>query len=358
MFLYIGNLKSLIYLPYGKLKLMSLLGRNDGHMKEKILRILKDNPEDFISGEAISEQFNVSRSAVWKHINTLKEEGYEIESQSRKGYRLVYSPDILTMSEVEEYLDTDFIGRNIHYYESLSSTNIKAKEIAVDGVEGTVIISEEQTKGKGRLGRDWTSPSGKGIWMSIILKPKVDPTEVAKITLIGAAAVQQALKEIGIASQIKWPNDIIIQNKKVCGILTEMSCELNRINYCIMGIGINVNLDGKDFQGELENKATSLKVATEKEINRKLLLGKILNNFEKLYLPFSETGDMLKTIKISRENSILIGKEVRIIKGEDEKIGRALDIDEEGRLIVEFENRIIEPIFSGEVSVRGINGYV
>lgn len=167
-------------------------------MKDKILKILKENTEDFISGEDISEKFNVSRSAVWKHINTLKEEGYEIESQSRKGYRLVFSPDILTISEVEEYLDTDFIGRNIHYYESLSSTNTVAKEIAMDEVEGTVIISEEQTKGKGRLGRDWTSPKGKGIWMSLVLKPNVDPTEVAKITLIGAAAVQEALGEIGI----------------------------------------------------------------------------------------------------------------------------------------------------------------
>lgn len=327
-------------------------------MKNKILKILKENSQDFISGEDISEKFNVSRSAVWKHINTLKEEGYEIESQSRKGYRLVSSPDILTLLEIEKYLNTGFIGRDIYYFESLFSTNIKAKEIAMDVLEGTIVIAEEQTKGKGRLGRDWTSPKGKGIWMSIILKPKVDPTEVAKITLLGAAAVQQALKDINIDSQIKWPNDIIVQNKKVCGILTEMSCELNRINYCIMGIGINVNLDKKDFQGELENKAISLKTVMGKEVDRKLLLGNVLNEFEKLYIPFRETGNISQAIEISRENSILIRKEVRIIKGEDERIGRAIDIDDEGRLIVEFENGNTEAIFSGEISVRGINGYI
>lgn len=327
-------------------------------LKGKILKILKENSKAYISGEAISEKFNVSRSAVWKHINTLKEEGYEIESQPRKGYRLISSPDILTYPEIEGYLKTQFIGRNIHYFQSLSSTNIKAKEIALNEPEGTVIIAEEQTKGKGRLGRDWASPKGKGIWMSIILKPNLEPTEVAKLTLIGAAAIHQGLKDISVDSYIKWPNDIIIANKKVCGILTEMSCELNIINYCIMGIGINVNLEVEDFPKELENKATSLKILTGKKINRKLLLGNILNHFEKLYIPFREEGDISKSIEISRANSLLIGKDIRIIRGNNEKKGKALDIDNRGQLIVELENGNIEEIFSGEVSIRGINGYI
>ena len=234
-------------------------------VKKKILKMLKQNNDDFLSGEKISDKFGVSRSAIWKHINTLKEEGYEIESVPRKGYRIIASPDILTLEEVEEYLTTDFIGRNIYYFDSLSSTNIKAKEIATKSKEGTIVIAEEQTKGKGRLGRSWLSPKGKGIWMSIILKPKVAPIKVAKITLIGAAAVNQGLKDIGIKSYIKWPNDIVIDGKKVCGILTEMSCELNMINYCIMGIGINVNLDKEDFSKDLIDTATSLKsIAGEK----------------------------------------------------------------------------------------------
>jgi BirA family biotin operon repressor/biotin-[acetyl-CoA-carboxylase] ligase len=327
-------------------------------LKEKILMMLKQNKDEFLSGEKISHEFGVSRSAIWKYMNALKEEGYIIESIPRKGYRLISSPDILTYGEIEEYLITDFIGRNIYYFDSVSSTNIKAKEIAPKEQEGTIIIAEEQTKGKGRLGRNWTSPKGKGIWMSIILKPKVDPTKVAKITLIGAAAVNQGLKDIGINSYIKWPNDIVINGKKVCGILTEMSCELNMINYCIMGMGINVNLDKDDFDEELSKKATSLKTITGNTVDRKKLLAYILNHFEELYIPFKEKGDISKTIEISKDNSILIGKEVRIIRGELEKVGRVLDIDEEGQLIVEYENGKVEEIFSGEVSVRGIEGYI
>ena len=327
-------------------------------MKNEILQILKKNTDYFISGESISEDFNVSRSAVWKHINTLKEEGYEIESQPRKGYKLINSPDILSYGEIEEYLKTEFIGRNIQYFESLPSTNTKAKEIAMEMPEGSIIISEEQTSGKGRLGRNWTSPKGKGIWMSIILKPDLDPAEVAKLTLIGAGAVHEGLMEMGINSNIKWPNDIIIEDKKVCGILTEMSCELNIINYCIMGIGINVNLETGDFPEELKEKATSLRIIKGEEINRKMLLGNILNHFEKLYIPFRYIGDISKSIKISRENSILLGKDVRIIKGNTERTGKALDIDEEGQLVVEMENGNIEKIYSGEVSIRGIDGYV
>lgn len=327
-------------------------------MKEKILMMLKQNDELFLSGEKISDKFHVTRSAIWKYMNTLKEEGYEIESIPRKGYRLISSPDILTYGEVEEYLTTDFIGRNIYYFDSLSSTNIKAKEIAINEKEGTVIIAEEQTKGKGRLGRNWVSPKGKGIWMSIILKPKVDPTKVAKITLIGAAAVNQGLKDMDIKSYIKWPNDIVISGKKVSGILTEMSCELNMINYVIMGIGININLDRNDFDEELIDKATSLKCITGNKINRKRLLAYVLNHFEELYMSFIETGDISKAIEISRQNSVLIGKEVRIIRGEVEKTGTVLNIDRDGQLIIKYGDGKIEEIFSGEVSVRGIEGYV
>ena len=326
-------------------------------MKEKILMMLKEKEEEFLSGEKISDNFGVSRSAIWKYMNILKEEGYEIESVPRKGYRLISSPDILTYEEIAEYLSTDFIGRNIYYFDNLDSTNIKAKEIAMEEKEGTIVIAEEQTMGKGRMGRDWTSPKGKGIWMSIILKPKVDPTKVAKITLIGAAAVYKGLKDIGIDSYIKWPNDIIIGGKKVSGILTEMSCELNMINYCIMGIGINVNLDKKDLGEELVHKATSLKEIMGKEINRKKLLACVLNHFEELYIPFKDNGDISKVIEISRENSILIDKEVRVIKGDTEKIGKALDIDEEGQLIVKYDDGSIEKVFSGEVSIRGAEGY-
>jgi BirA family biotin operon repressor/biotin-[acetyl-CoA-carboxylase] ligase len=327
-------------------------------MKNKILKLLKNNKEEFLSGEKISEEFGVTRSAIWKYINILKEEGYEIESVSRKGYRIISEPDVLTYEEVENDLNTNFIGRNIYYFNTISSTNIKAKEIAFQELEGTVVIAEEQTVGKGRLGRNWTSPKGKGIWMSIILKPEVDPIKVAKITLIGAAAVNKALEDIGVKSQIKWPNDIVINGKKVCGILTEMNCELNMINYVVMGIGINANLQEEDFPKDLTDKATSLKIAEKREINRKELLANILNRFEEFYIPFKDNDDISKAIEICKKNSAIIDKEVRIIKGEEIKTGKALDINEEGKLVVMFENGIVENIFSGEVSVRGLEGYV
>lgn len=327
-------------------------------MKEGILKLLKENNDDFLSGEKISEYFNVSRAAIWKHINTLKEEGYEIESVPRKGYRLISSPDILTYGEIEKYLDTAFIGRKIYYFDTIDSTNKKAKEIALEEVEGTIVISEEQTLGRGRLGRDWVSPKGKGIWMSIILKPQIDPMKVAKITQIGAAAVSLALEDLDIKSYIKWPNDIVMNRKKVCGILTEMSCELNMINYVIMGIGINVNLDKQDFRGEIENVGTSLKVETGKKISRKKLLGLFLNRFEELYTSFINKDNFEDTLKICRDKSILIGREVRIIKGRDEKSGKVVGINDEGELLVDYGENKVENIMSGEVSVRGLYGYV
>ncbi|WP_313758226.1 biotin--[acetyl-CoA-carboxylase] ligase [Tissierella sp.] len=325
-------------------------------MKNKILKILKDN-EDFISGEEISKEFHMTRAAIWKYINMLKEDGYIIESIPRKGYRIISLPDILTYEEVKEYLDTDFIGRNIYYFDSTNSTNKKAKEIALGEKEGTILVAEEQISGKGRLGRQWISPKGKGIWMSIILKPKVDPMTVAKITLLGAAAVHKALINMGIKSQIKWPNDILIDGKKICGILTEMSAELNMINYVVMGIGINVNLDEDDIPEDLKDKATSIKIKEGKKIDRKELMANVLNEFEKFYIDFMDNNMASKAIDICKENSALIGKEIKVIRGEEIRLGKALDINEEGELVVEFKEGDIENIYSGEVSIRGMKGY-
>ncbi len=332
-----------------------LLIEEGDKLKNKVLKMLKDS-EDFISGEEISKKFHMTRAAIWKYINMLKEEGYIIESIPRRGYKLISLPDILTYEEVEEYLNTDFIGRNIYYFQSIDSTNKKAKEIAFEEKEGTILVAEEQLQGKGRLGRQWISPKGKGIWLSIILKPKVDPLKVAKITLLGAAAVHKALANMGIKSQIKWPNDILIDGKKICGILTEMSAELNMINYVVMGIGINVNLD--HIPEDLSDRATSIKIVEEKEIDRKELLANILNEFEEIYIDLKDKDSVSKAIGICRENSALIGKEVRIIRGDEVRIGKALDINEEGHLVVEFEGEIVEDIYSGEVSIRGTDGYI
>lgn len=326
-------------------------------MKKEILNILRNHEQDFISGEKISENLNMTRAGVWKYIKILKQEGYEIESISRRGYKLISSPDILSLEELEIHLDTDFIGRDIKYFNTIDSTNKKAKELANDLSEGSVIISEEQTLGKGRIGRSWISPKNKGIWMSIILKPNLEPSKVSRVTQIGAVAVFKALEKMNIKSQIKWPNDILIDGKKISGILTEMSGELNMIDYIVMGIGVNVNLDKSDIPDELEYKATSIKIEEGKSIDRKILTSYILSEFEKYYMNFKKQGDITGVIEILKENSALIGKEVRVIKGTQIRSGRAIDINEDGELVVEFEDGR-ENIYSGEVSIRGIDGYV
>lgn len=328
-------------------------------MKEEILKLLKEKQGCFVSGQEISDKFGVSRTAIWKYINAIKEQGYEIEAVSKKGYRLITSPDILTYEEIEPLLKTKYIGRKILYFDSLDSTNTKAKDLAGSGeLDGAVVISEEQTMGKGRLGRSFISPKGKGIWMSIILRPEIEPQSAAIITQIAAAAINLAAYEMGIRTYIKWPNDIILNNKKLCGILTEMNAELTNINYAIMGIGINANLDIEDYTEKVRKCATSLKIETGKSINRKELLARFLNNFEDLYEEFIIKDDIKRTIKICRENSILIGREINVIKRGNTVRAKALDLNDEGLLVVEYENGKIESLISGEVSVRGLQNYV
>ncbi len=241
--------------------------------------------------------------------------------------------------------------RKIYHFDLIDSTNIKAKELAPIEEEGTVIVAEEQTMGKGRLGRTWVSQKGKGIYMSMILKPKVDMMKVSRITLIGAAAVHLALKEIGIKSKIKWPNDILVGDKKICGILTEMNCDLDKVNYVIMGIGINVNLGEDEIPKELREKATSLKIFSGKSVDKERLFKLVLDYFEELYSHFKDNGAMGQVLDICRKNSSVIGREIKVIKGNDVRVGEALDINKNGELVVEFVEGV-EAINSGEVSVR------
>ncbi len=327
-------------------------------MKGKILKLLKDSGNDFVSGQKISEVLGVSRAAIWKHINIIKEDGYEIEAISRKGYRIISSPDILTFEEIRNYLNTEYIGKNIIYYDSIGSTNSKAKELAEAMQEhGTIIISEEQTTGHGRLGRNWISPKFKGIWMSIILRPNIITENISQITLLGAAAVQKAIMKMGINTNIKWPNDIVLNGKKVCGILTEMSGEIDHINYLVMGIGINVNLEEEDIPLDLKDVATSIKIESGKYMERKILLANILNIFEELYIDFVQNDNIKETIDICRKNSMLIGKEIQLINKGKVTTAKAMDISDKGELVIENNLGKIEYVVSGEVSVRGIYGY-
>jgi len=274
---------------------------------------------------------------------------------------MTINQDILNYDELKDYLNTEFIGRNIIHFDELNSTNTYAKSIASDfDGEGQIVITEKQLSGRGRLGRQWVSQNNKGIWMSIILKPKINIAEVSKITQVAAAAINLGLSFYGVKTEIKWPNDIIINNKKICGILVEMNSEKNistnisedsKINYVVVGIGINVNNDIGGFPEELRETATSKKIETNKEFKRNILVAEILYNFEKLYIALNN-NDFSKSLDICRKNSYVIGKEINLIKNQEIKEAKALHINDDGELIVMYKDGKTDNIISGEISVR------
>ncbi len=325
-------------------------------MREKIIEEILNNQNDFISGEDLSKKLGISRAAVWKHIKILKEEGYNIESVNKKGYRLSENPDdILTYKNIVHKLDTKFIGKEIVHLRSVDSTNEYAKNIANEKCEGVVVISEEQTKGKGRLGRQWKSKHGEGIWMSIVLKPNMLPNKAPFITLIAGASIVKVLNNLGVKSEIKWPNDIIINNKKISGILTELSSEIERINYIVVGIGINVKTE--EFDLDIKEMATSIYREGYK-ISRVDIVRNILVEFEELYEKYIEDNSTEETINICREYSAIIGKEIYIIQNDNKELVKCIDINNVGNLIIEREDGTKREIISGEVSIRGVKGYV
>ncbi|ABR50606.1 biotin--acetyl-CoA-carboxylase ligase [Alkaliphilus metalliredigens QYMF] len=326
-------------------------------MKDKILKELYEHQENHISGEYLRKKLNVSRTAVWKQIQSLKEEGYVIETMSRKGYRLLEQRDEILPGGVKFNLNTREIGKEIKYFDTIDSTNTYSKTIALEVPHGTIVMSDEQVGGRGRLGRNWSSPKGEGIWMSLILKPGIPPNEGMKVSHIAAAAVCKGIREItGLEALVKWPNDIVINGKKVCGILTEVAGELNEIHYLIVGIGINVN--NIDFPTELEEKASSLLIEGKKKYDRKELIVKIISIFEKFYDSFIKEGSLEEVLRLCRQYSALIGREVVIIKGGSQEAAKVLGMTDEGFLEVELSDGRIEHIFSGEVSVRGQGTYV
>lgn len=322
-------------------------------MKDKILTLLKAEQNLFISGEEISNKLKVSRASIWKYVQKLRDEGYTIEATTNKGYRLSSSPDLLTYEEIKDNLTTKYIGNKILHFDSIDSTNNKAKALALEGeIEGTVIIAEEQSCGRGRMGRVWFSTRGKGIFMSIIARPNISPERAGIITQITAAAVGKAIENFSLKPSIKWPNDIYINDKKVCGILTEMSCEFNEIHHLIIGIGLNVNQVKEDFTEELLSTATSMKIELKQDISRRGLIADILSNFESLYDEFILYGNSKTGIAYCRENSFLLGKNVSITKKGTSINVKCLDISGDGNLIVQYSDGKIENLFSGEVTLK------
>lgn len=336
-------------------------------MKDKILQALKENSPGFVSGASLSEMLNVSRTAVWKYVLELRKEGYIIESSPKKGYKLISTSDLLNLHELSYGLKAKKIGSSIKYLDIVDSTNTYAKRLAQEGCpEGTVVVAERQTGGKGRLGRTWESIGNSNIYMSIVLKPSMAPEQVQIITLAAAVAVIRAIKSTtGIKAGIKWPNDVILDGKKVCGILTEMSSEMDRINFVVVGIGINVNQDEKDFPEELKVKATSLKAFINKTkqqetrpyFKRSDIIKEVIYEMEQQYEKINNSR-VSEIIEEWKRHSVTIGKEVKVISRNIEYVGIAEGVTEDGRLVVKCNDGVRKEILSGEVSIRGAMGYI
>ncbi|NLX76218.1 MAG: biotin--[acetyl-CoA-carboxylase] ligase [Clostridiaceae bacterium] len=320
--------------------------------------MLTDKKGRFVSGEQISEELGISRTAVWKHILKLKEEGHSIQSTNRLGYQLVNSGDIYDRSSVLSKLNTKILGRNLFFFDEIDSTNDELKKMAADGApDGTVVIARYQSAGRGRRGRTWQSDADAGIYMSVLLRPELAPDAVQSITLAASSAVCRALeKYVPDRMGIKWPNDILINNRKVCGILTEMTAEPDKVQAIILGIGLNVLQKEDDFSGELKETATSLCLNTDREISRSLLVAEILHELEDLYLNFIEKGSGAKFMDIWRSFSITIGRDIIIYQGDNKWQAKALDILDDGRLLVETPDGMRHTILSGEISIRSYGG--
>lgn len=325
-------------------------------MKDIILDFLR-NSDDFVSGEDISRELNVSRAAVWKYIKQLRSEGYVIESFSKKGYRLVERPDILNYEEIKDLLSTNYIGRNLEYFETIGSTNDYIKKAAENfRGEGLVVIAEEQTSGKGRMGRRWVTKKGDALAMSILLRPDISPYTAPSITPVLAVSIVKALNNLtGYNLGIKWPNDIVLNSKKLCGILTEMNAEMDRVNYIVIGCGMNINQEA--FDDEISGVATSLRQYGNKSFDRKEIAAEVLNEFEKAYELFKREG-IAPFIEDLKKYSVLIGKRVKISGIGESFEAEAVDIDRDGSLLVKLEGGEIKKVLSGDVSVRGLYGYI
>ena len=317
-------------------------------MNKTIIRILLEANDSFVSGEYISEQLGITRAAIWKRMAKLKEQGYVIESVTKKGYKLISYPNILTKELIELGMKTIFIGKNVEVLETIDSTNDYAKKIANNSFDGNLIISLEQVKGKGRRGRQFHSSKGDGIYLSIILKPQIEPNKAPFITSLAGAALVKAFDKFNIKGSIKWPNDILINGKKIAGILTEMSADIELIEYIILGVGINV--DTMNFPTEIKDIASSL-ILEGYQISKLELIWAFVYEFEKLYMHYLK-GETNEVIDILNNNSSIIGKQINVHYLDKIESALAVRINEDGALIIKTKDNQFKELNSGEISIR------
>ncbi|WP_409288927.1 biotin--[acetyl-CoA-carboxylase] ligase [Peribacillus sp. SCS-37] len=322
-------------------------------LRKKLLEAFYEAEGEYLSGQGLADIMGCSRTAVWKHMEELRKDGYEIEAVRKKGYRLLTSPDKLSQNSIMLGLQTKSIGKHIVYHDSLDSTQKAAHALADKGAEeGTLVIANEQTAGKGRLLRSWHSARGTGIWMSLILRPNIPMQDAPQLTLLAAAAIVQAFEEAAnLSPSIKWPNDILINGKKVTGILTEMQAEADRIHSVIIGIGINVNQELQDFPEEIRGTATSLAIQAGEPISRTEVIQTFLRKFENLYELYIKEG--FKPIKLLWESyAISLGCEIKATTLSGVLFGKAVGITDEGVLLLQEENGQIHRIYSADIELN------
>lgn len=322
-------------------------------LRESVLLALKEKNGEWLSGEALSTSLNVSRSMVWKYIKQLQTEGYKVESSSRKGYRLVACPDILSGDEVCYGLNTEVLGRRDYfYYPRIDSTNKQARVLASQGYpEGTVVVADMQTEGRGRRGRSWYSPAGQGIYMSLILRPHIPLKEISRISLMTAVALAETLQEeLELPARIKWPNDILINNRKVAGILSEAITDMDGIEYIVIGIGININNPENDFPNDFRTDPTSILAEKKQPAARIKLMQSLLAKLEHHYFML-QNGDFGQTLATGKSLSMVIGQVVSLETSKGLVTGRAVDIDDNGFLLVDDGSGVIHTVISGEIDV-------
>lgn len=328
---------------------------NDLGKKAEIIRLLKQEYPGYVSGETVCQWLGISRTAVWKHVQSLRQEGYQIEAQPRAGYRLLLVPDTVNPIEWQSTLNTSVMGQNLFYRQSLVSTNDVAKDLVRRGQpEGTLVLTEEQTGGKGRLGRKWLSPPSGGLYFSLILYPQASPAEGPQLGLAAAVATATAIKRCtGLETRVKWPNDILINGQKVCGILAEMGAEAERIKYLVIGIGVNVNILWAQVSGEFTYGVTSLQEQLGQKVSRIVLLKDILAEMERVYRLW-QTAGFAPVREIWRQLALWIDGPVRVVNDQGQWTGVLRDIDEQGALLVETEDKKIRHFYAGEVSLRSL----
>ena len=324
-------------------------------IKSKVLKVLEENKGKAISGEEIAKTLNLSRTSIWKAINSLRNEGYVINATTNKGYSLADNTDLISKEGISLYLDNNLSNIEIYTHKKVSSTNEIAKNLALSGAKhGTVVIAEEQTAGKGRMGRVFYSPANTGIYMSIILRPNLTAMDSVLITTSSSVAICEAIHKVtGIESQIKWINDIFINNKKIGGILTEASTnfESGTIDYLILGIGINFNIPKDNFPSELKEIAGSLFNNNNNGINRNMLCAEIINNILNM-IPKIKNYDFISEYK---KRSIILNQEIMYISSGVSATGKAIDINNDGSLVVKHDDGSIKILNSGEVTIRKLN---